>query len=160
MIFVTVGSMMPFNRFIRAVDNWARGHPDYDILAQIGDGDYIPSHMRWARLLPRSEYRKAVEKSDIIVAHAGMGSYFTAIEVGKPIVMLPRHASMKEHTTNHQLHTAQWLGSKPGVHVAMTEVELAGAIDKALAQGTFDAGEFCSHAPEPFLQKIRQFLVQ
>ena len=73
MIFVTVGSMMPFNRFIRAVDNWARGHPDHDILAQIGDGDYIPSHMRWARLLPRSEYRKAVEKSDIIVAHAGMG---------------------------------------------------------------------------------------
>ena len=44
--------------------------------------------------------------------------------------------------------------------VPMTEVELAGAIDKALAQGTFDTGEFCSHAPEPFLQKIRQFLVQ
>jgi len=158
-IFVTVGSMLPFNRLIRAVDNWVQAHPQ-DTLAQIGDGDYIPSHMRWARMLPQPEYRRAVEQSDIIIAHAGMGSYLTAIELGKPIVMLPRHASMKEHTTNHQLHTAQWLRNMLGVHVAMTEVELADAIEKALAQGAFDAGGFRSYAPESFLQKIRQFLVQ
>lgn len=159
MIFVTVGSMLPFNRLIQAVDDWVRVHPQ-DTLAQIGDGDYIPSNMRWARMLPQSEFRRAVEQSDIIIAHAGMGSYLTAIELGKPIVMLPRHASMKEHTTNHQIHTAQWLRNMLGVHVAMTELELADAIDKALAQGAFDGGGFRSYAPDSFLQKIRQILVQ
>jgi UDP-N-acetylglucosamine transferase subunit ALG13 len=159
-IFVTVGSMMPFDRLIRAMDEWARAHPDHDVLAQIGGGSYVPSHMRWTRMLSPSEYRNAVEGSVVIVAHAGMGSFFFAMETGKSIVMLPRYASKNEHTTDHQVHTVQWLRDKPGVHVAMLEDELDGVIDKALVEGSVDLGEFHRFAPEPFLRKIHQFLVQ
>ena len=160
MIFVTVGSMMPFDRLIRAMDEWARAHPDQIVVAQIGGGNYVPSNMSWTRMLSPSEYRDAVERSAAIVAHAGMGSFFFAMEMRKPIVMLPRYASKNEHTTDHQVHTVQWLRDKPGVHVAMMEDELEGAIDKALVNEGADFGEFRRFAPEPFLKKIHQFLVQ
>src|SRR3954452_4958479 len=87
-IFVTVGSMMPFDRLILSMDKWALAHADVDVLAQIGGGAYQPSHMRWTRLLSPPEFHEAVRKAAIIVAHAGMGSYFVAAEMRKPIVML------------------------------------------------------------------------
>lgn len=151
---------MPFDRFIRAADKWAKEHPDQDILAQIGNGNYIPSHMQWTRMFSPKEYRKIVEKSAIIVAHAGMGCFFFAMEMGKPIVMMPRYASKREHTTDHQIHTVQWLRHKPGVYVAMSDDELAGCIDRAMVEGSVNDDEFCRFAPEPFLTKIRQFLTQ
>ena len=45
MIFVTIGSMFPFDRLIRAMDAFAQANPGTEILAQIGTGDYVPAHM-------------------------------------------------------------------------------------------------------------------
>ena len=47
MIFVTIGSMFPFDRLIRVMDGWAAANPGVETLAQIGDGAYEPAHMRW-----------------------------------------------------------------------------------------------------------------
>jgi UDP-N-acetylglucosamine transferase subunit ALG13 len=152
--------MMPFNRFIRAADKWAQTHSDYAVLAQIGSGEYIPRNMRWTRMLSPGEYRKAVEASAIIVSHAGMGSYFFAMEMRKPIVMLPRHASKQEHTTDHQVHTVKWLCHKPGVYVAISDDELPRAIDQALLERNLEIDEFQRFAPEPFVTKIREFLLR
>jgi hypothetical protein len=41
----------------------------------------------------------------------------------------------------------------------MTDDELAAAIDKALMAGNVAVGDFPRFAPEPFLVKIRKFLV-
>ena len=160
MIFVTVGSMMPFDRLIQAMDKWAEHYPDQDMLAQIGEGQYVPSHMRSTRMLSPSEFRNAVGACAIVVAHAGMGSFFSCMEMRKPIVMLPRYASRNEVTTDHQVRAVHWLRNKPGVYVAMAEDEIAGAIDLALNAGSVDIGDFRRFASEPFLEKIRQFLVQ
>jgi UDP-N-acetylglucosamine transferase subunit ALG13 len=89
-----------------------------------------------------------------------MGSYFVAAEMGKPLVLLPRRASNREHTTDHQLHTAQWLGKKPGVYVALSEDELGCAVERALAEGGIVASEYERFAPQPLLNKVRQFLVE
>lgn len=159
MIFVTVGSMMPFNRLIRNMDKWAQEN-EQDVLAQIGAGSYVPSHMRWARMLSPSKFKDAVRDASIMVAHAGMGSYFVAMEMRKRIVLLPRRASNQEHTTDHQLHTIQWLREKSGVYVARSDDELTYAIDRALIEGNVSTGDFREFAPEPFLTKIRQFLVE
>src|SRR3954453_23339807 len=86
MIFVTVGSMMAFDRLILSMDKWALAHTDRDVLAQIGGGTYRPNHMRWTRMLPPSEFHETVRSAAVIVAHAGMGSYFAAAEMRKPIV--------------------------------------------------------------------------
>jgi UDP-N-acetylglucosamine transferase subunit ALG13 len=151
--------MMAFDRLILAMDKWAQDHPEYDVFAQIGSGAYRPRHMRWTSMLSPSEFREAVWDASIMVAHAGMGSFFTAMEMRKPIVLLPRRASDREHTTDHQLHTFRWLRGKPGVYAAVSEDELGPAIDRALTTGNVAIGDFPSFAPEGFLTKIRQFLV-
>ena len=73
MIFVTIGSMFPFDRLIRAMDAWAAAQPQpAALLAQIGDGGFEPGHMRWVRSLPRDAYARAVAEADLVVAHAGI----------------------------------------------------------------------------------------
>lgn len=158
-IFVSVGSMMPFDRLIRVMDKWAHQHAEQEVLAQIGGGAYTPSHMRWTRMLSPSNFREAVQNATIIVAHAGMGSFFVAMESHKPIVLLPRFAANREHTTDHQVHTVQWLRDKPGVYVAMSDDELGPAIERAQIERNFAANDFNRFAPQPFLAKIRQFLL-
>ncbi len=159
MIFVTVGSMMAFDRLILSMDKWALRHSDSDVLAQIGGGTCQPSHMRWRRMLSPSEFQEAVRNAAIMVAHAGMGSYFVAAQMNKPIVMLPRLAAKGELTTDHQLHTLKWLRERPGVYPALSEDELDSAIARAMTGGSVANAEFTSFAPEAFLTRLREFLV-
>jgi UDP-N-acetylglucosamine transferase subunit ALG13 len=158
-IFVTVGSMFPFERMIRIMDDWASRHPEEEIFAQIGGGKYEPRHMRWQRMVAPDAYKKLVRSCRFIVAHAGTGSVFTASEFGKPIVLIPRRAANKEHTTDHQLDTAEWLQGKPGIFVVWSEQELEEGMARAeLAVNNIQL-LLPPSAPKPFLARIRNFLV-
>ena len=159
MIFVTVGSMMAFDRLICCMDKWALAHADCEVLAQIGGGTYRPSHMRCTRMLSPSKFQEAVRDAAVVVAHAGMGSYFIAAEMHKPIVMLPRLAANREHTTDHQLHTIKWLRDRPGVFAALSDDELDSAIDRALKGASAAGANFANFAPDPFLTRVRHFLI-
>lgn len=159
MIFVTVGSMFPFDRMIRMMDAWASLHPNDEVFAQIGGGKYEPKHMRWQTIIAPDEYKNVVRSCRLIVAHAGTGSVFTASEFRKPIVLIPRRAAQKEHTTDHQLDTAKWLEDKPGIFIAWSEEELAPAIERAgHAVGNIQS-LIPPSAPQPFVARIRDFLV-
>ena len=109
MIFVTVGSMFPFDRLIRVMDEWTAAQGRDDVFAQIGNGTYEPKYMKWTRKLDQLDFAKTVQDSELIVAHAGMGSVIMADQYAKPIVLLPRIKDQGEHTTDHQLATAAWL---------------------------------------------------
>ena len=151
---------MPFDRLIQVMDKWAEHHPEQDTFAQIGRGSYLPAHMRWTRMLSPKEFRATVSTSHVVVAHAGMGSFFSCVEMLKPLVMLPRDASRNEVTTDHQVGTLRWLRNKPGIYVAMSDDEVPDAIDKALNKANIDIGDFSRFAPESFIKIIRQFLLQ
>lgn len=158
MIFVTVGSMFPFERMVHAMDDWASQHPEQQVFAQIGGGKYEPIHMRWQRIIPPDEYKKIVSSCRIIVAHAGTGSVFTASEFRKPIVLFPRRAAQKEHTTDHQLDTAKWLEDKQGIFIAWSEKELAQAIERASQAICHVESLIPMSAPQRFVNRIRDFL--
>jgi UDP-N-acetylglucosamine transferase subunit ALG13 len=159
MILVTVGSMFPFERMIRMMDDWASQHPQEEVFAQIGGGTYEPRHMRWERILTPNKYKELVHGCRFLVAHAGTGSVFTASEFGKPIVLIPRRAADKEHTTDHQLDTAKWLEDKPGIFVVWSEHQLAQTIVRAEQAINNMQSLRLQSAPEPFLARIRNFLV-
>ncbi|WP_299131214.1 glycosyltransferase [uncultured Amaricoccus sp.] len=161
MIFVTIGSMFPFDRLVRAMDDWAGagGAAEGEIFAQIGAGGYEPRHMRWARELGFDDYNAAVAGAGVVVAHAGMGSVITAGDKGKPIVLLPRRAAFGEHTNDHQLDTAGWLRTRPGIYVADTERDLATRLSDALAGGV-GAGALDTAAPAGFLSRLRAFALE
>jgi UDP-N-acetylglucosamine transferase subunit ALG13 len=161
LIFLTIGSMFPFDRLVRAVDAWAAGAPEgaQDILAQIGEGDYKPVHMRWVKRLDRADYEATVAGSRIVVAHAGVGSVVTAGEFGRPIVVMPRRMHLAEHTSDHQMETVGWLRGKSGVHIAETEADLSGCIASALAEGPGSVARIDQTADPAFIARLRAFIL-
>ena len=160
MIFVTVGSVFPFDRLIRTMDVWAektgRGG---DCLAQIGKGNYEPSHMEWHRTLPHDRFSASMQQASVVVAHAGMGSVITAMSYACPIVLLPRRFDSGEHTTDHQMATANWLEDKPGVFIAWNETDLPDMIATAEAW-TGDGQTLQPYAPSAFTDRIAAELKQ
>ncbi len=157
MIFASVGSMLPFDRFTRAVDEWAGAHPETQVFLQIGKGDFEPRHAEFARIVTPADYTRRVRDARLFVAHAGMGSILQALEAGTPILITPRDPARKEITNDHQAATVMNFGDRQGITVAATIEALPEAIDVALAAG-FEGGSLPSAAPAPFLEKIAAFI--
>jgi len=113
LIFVTVGGQKPFDRLIECVDHWAadRVLPSDAVLAQIGKGATVPSYIESVLSLAPAEYRKCVERSRLIIAHAGMGLILTAVDASKPILVMPRIARYGEQARRHTRPSGRWTGS-------------------------------------------------
>ncbi|MEL6104150.1 MAG: glycosyltransferase [Pseudomonadota bacterium] len=156
MIFVTIGTVFPFDRMIRAMDAYAETS-EIECIAQIGDGAFTPSHMSWHQSLPANQYTRMVEEADVIVSHAGMGSAITALQTATPIVMLPRRQEAGEHNTDHQMATARWLEEKPGVFIAWDEGELGKRIAEAQAW-SLQGAALEPFAPSSFTNRLAQQL--
>lgn len=130
MIFVTVGSADPFDRLIRAIDEWAGSRGRSDIFAQIGKSSYQPRHIEAVQFLSPSEFRERVRAARLVVAHAGMGSIITAMEVGTPIIVMPKWAHLGEHRNDHQVATARHFGQKPGIIEAKDAEDLIAKLER------------------------------
>lgn len=158
MIFVTVGSMLPFDRLVRLFDEWAAANPHEEAFIQIGEGSYEPVNVPWARMLNGAEFDAKIAAASLIVAHAGTGSVFAAFEHVKPIVIVPRYAAFKEHTTDHQLHTAEWLRSKSGIVVCEKDDDLGVKIEEArLIRPSGDS--FSRTASVEFIGRLRSAIL-
>jgi UDP-N-acetylglucosamine transferase subunit ALG13 len=154
-IFVTVGSQLPFDRLVRAVDTWAGGDPAVDAFAQIGSSAYRPAHMPWAEYLPGDAFRRRLEAASLVVSHAGMGNLLLALEARKPILVMPRRLELNEIRNDHQLATADWLRRLPGVTVA----DDADALVEALRRGAWQTPETVRDAASPeLLAAVRDFI--
>lgn len=125
MIFLTVGEQLTFDRLVQAVDDWARDE-QVEVVAQIGPTKLVPCYLQHQPSFPQKEYRCLFERADCVVAHAGMGTIITAVELNKPLLVMPRLQAFNEHRTDHQLATAQRFSRLPIVTVAWDESELIG----------------------------------
>ncbi|NJC09226.1 glycosyltransferase [Polymorphobacter fuscus] len=157
-VFVSVGSMMPFDRLVQAMDEWAAAHPDVPVEIQIGRGKYEPRHAKYVRMMPVVEYRQRVADARLFVAHAGMGSIISAIEAGKPLLMLARLQAQGEHNTDHQLATAASIGARPGLHVAGDVADLKARATVLLADAGAPPAPISRFADPKFTDRIRAFI--
>lgn len=124
MIFVTVGTQLPFPRLIDAMDALA---PDLGekIIAQIGPEPCVAQHLETHANLSPEAFGRLFTEARAIVAHAGIGTILSARRFGKPLILLPRRHALGEHRNDHQLATAGQVGALPGVHIAWEAGEIA-----------------------------------
>lgn len=130
MIFIIVGTQEPFDRLIRYMDEWAGITGYYDIVAQIAEASYKPSNFRWFEFAPVSEFDKQFREAHLIVSHAGMGSIISALQYAKPIIVMPRLASLKEHRNDHQVATARSFSRLGYVNSVYSKEELFDSLNK------------------------------
>jgi UDP-N-acetylglucosamine transferase subunit ALG13 len=133
-ILVTVGTQLGFDRLIEAMDALAPALGT-EVIAQTGKGAYTPQNMTaFAKIAP-AEFEAQVGRAELLVSHAGIGSVLTAARYGKPIVLMPRRADLREHRNDHQMATVRKLAGRPGILIAQDETELALRIAEARALG-------------------------
>lgn len=124
MIFVTVGTQLPFDRLIRAVDEIAPDLNGEEIIAQTKGGAYVPRHIKQTGYLCTAEYSDTMRRARLIISHAGMGTIITGLMLNKPIIVVPRLFSLGEHRNEHQLATAKKMQELGMVHVAYDNRQL------------------------------------
>mgnify|MGYP006299509281 CR=1 FL=1 len=108
MIFLTVGTLYPFDRMVKAVDAAVgQGVVNEKIIAQIGTGGYEPKHLDFVESVNKEAFDMLVRESTAMISHAGMGSISAAIAMDKPLLVMPRLKSLGENINDHQLAAAQ-----------------------------------------------------
>lgn len=123
MIFATIGTQAPFDRFVRMVDEIAAGLNEEVIVQTIGT-HYEPKNIRVVDFLPPDEFNEVFGRARMVIAHAGMGTILSALTQQKPLIIVPRLASLGEHRNDHQMATAMRLHELGLVHVAYDMAQL------------------------------------
>jgi UDP-N-acetylglucosamine transferase subunit ALG13 len=155
-IFVTVGTQGPFDRLVSAVDRWAAARPERRVFAQIGPSDLCPRHIESRQFISPEECRRRIRDAEAVVAHAGMGTILSALELGTPVLVMPRRAALGEQRNDHQVATARRFKELGGVGVAFDEHELAhrlGEVERLV--GGRRIGRYAS---DRFIGALRTFI--
>jgi len=154
MIFVTIGTQAPFDRFIKIIDEVAP-QINEEIVAQVYKCGFTPKNIKTVDFLAPDEFNNLFEKADLIISHAGMGTILSALQQHKPIIIFPRIAALGEHRNEHQLATAEKFKELGSVYVAMNEQELK---ELMLRKDLVPLHEIGAEASESLIQSLEEFI--
>lgn len=108
MIFLTVGTIIPFDRLVMAVDELVGcGVIHEDVFGQIGIGAKRPKNFEWVETLDKKLYDEITNECSSIISHAGMGSILSGLNNCKPMIVMPRLHKYGDNINDHQLPTAE-----------------------------------------------------
>ena len=87
MIFITTGTSLPHDDLIRKIDDLkAMGQLRDVIYAQIGNGKYIPNHMKWLRFVGNMD--EVYNRADLIIGNCGAGTILENVVRGRKIIVV------------------------------------------------------------------------
>lgn len=155
MIFATMGTQIPFDRFLRMLDQVAPLLNGEQIIAQTISGTYKPTNFETVGLIGPELFNRYISSARVIVAHAGMGTIISALTAHKPIVVVPRIAAQGEHRNEHQLATARRLSEMGLIHVA----ENATALLDFLNSDPTSLRTIAATAPKEMVETISKALL-
>ena len=107
MIFVILGTQdKKFTRLLDAIQkkiDEGKISKKEKIIVQAGCTRYKSKNMQIIDYMPLREFEDYVDKADIIICHAGVGTILTALKKGKKIIAAARLKKYGEHVNDHQL---------------------------------------------------------
>lgn len=105
MILVILGTQdKPFTRLLDAIEKQMHlGIIKDTVIVQAGSTKYVSEQgMKIFDLIPVDQFSNYVEKADVIITHAGVGSIITSLKKGKKVIAAARLEQYGEHVNNHQ----------------------------------------------------------
>ncbi|CAO2832668.1 unnamed protein product [Amaranthus hypochondriacus] len=160
-VFVTVGTTL-FDALVRAVDTpevkqelYAKGFTH--LLIQIGRGSYIPEKSVGGDGSLAVEYftfsssiAESLRSSSLVISHAGSGSIFETLRLGKPLVVVVNEDLMD----NHQVELAEELAERKHLFCARPQ-----SLHQTLASMNVDSLlPYPSGDAKPVAKLINKFL--
>ncbi len=96
MIFVTVGSTMPFDSLVKAIDEQvAKGVITEPVICQIGNGSYIPKHCEHFRF--KEGIEELINEASIVITHGGTGTVTSLIKQHKRFIAVSNAMGADNH---------------------------------------------------------------
>lgn len=123
MIFLTVGTQLPFPRLTAAMDQYAAEHEE-PVIGQIGVETEERPHIDARSMISPNDFNDLFNRARVIVAHAGIGTILSAKRFCRPLIILPRRFDYGEHRNDHQVATAEALRHLPGIYIASDACDL------------------------------------
>lgn len=108
MIFLTVGTQLPFDRLADKVYEWCKIN-EVEFILQVGESNIASDIHGVFRYLEPHKFKAAFEKCDLVISHAGMGTILTCAKHKKPLLVVPRDHRLGEHRNAHQRATVNAL---------------------------------------------------
>jgi len=152
LIFVTVGTQLPFPRLIGHMVEWAQYHSEHVVL-QTGDAIACQGCEAYSSL-SSSQFHTCMKDARIVVSHAGIGSIIATKAAGKPIILVPRRADLGEHRNDHQLATAAAFGENSGLRVAWEVQHVSTLLDRVIEPPVTE----CNPRYDRLVERIRSFV--
>ncbi|MEM4256844.1 MAG: PssE/Cps14G family polysaccharide biosynthesis glycosyltransferase [Candidatus Diapherotrites archaeon] len=131
-VFVAVGTHpQQFDRLIKQIDEIALKRKDFEFFGQVGNCNYKPKNFKNKNFLSIEEFDEKIVWADLIIMHAGAGTFSKCNRLGKKIIVVPRVKEFNEHTDDHQKELAQTI-KELGFGIVCNNVsELEDFLDKA-----------------------------
>jgi UDP-N-acetylglucosamine transferase subunit ALG13 len=158
MIFVTIGTQVPFDRMIQAVDEAAPLLHGKELIVQALESQYKAKHFKTLDYISPSDFKHYIESSELVISHAGTGTILSVSQLEKPLIVFPRSGKLKETRNDHQMATCRKLESITKLQVAYDQQQLTEKIGLYL-QGKLPVMERVpTHASTGMLNSIRHFI--
>ncbi len=158
MIFVTVGNhSQGFERLLKKVDEISPRIPN-EILVQKGYSKYVPQNTKYFDFVPLSMAMEYLQKSDLVISHAGIGTIILCKENGIPLIIFPRRKKYGEHGTDHQMEIAQVLEERgdKNIYIVYEENQLEEKIREVV--GKKEIVQVENKGRENLIGTIREFI--
>ena len=135
LVFIAVGTHpQQFNRLLQEADRIAERTKNARFFAQSGASDYIPKNFPLKKALGLEEFDAWMRKADAVISHGGEGVIGRALQLGKPLIMVPRLESFGEHTNDHQLELVEAVSKAKKIPAILDIQNLQKAVEKALEE--------------------------
>ncbi|QMW22176.1 beta-1,4-glucuronosyltransferase WelK [Sandaracinobacteroides saxicola] len=132
--FVTVGTVMPFNRMVHGVAALkAAGLLPERVVAQVGEGGERPKGLECTDGMRFDDIQALLQEADLVFTHGGTGSLVTALRAGCRVIAMPRDPDQKEHYDDHQREIVEAFAERGLIQACTDTAELPAALAAARA---------------------------
>lgn len=109
MIFVTIGTQkQSFLRLFNLIEH-SELLKDETIIAQVGNTKVQSKIMKVYEYLSQEQMRAYMNEAEFVICHGGVGSIFSALNMQKKVLAVPRLKKYDEHIDDHQLEVCREL---------------------------------------------------
>lgn len=133
MILVATGMhFRGFDRLVKGVDELVgAGLVTDEVFLQTGYASYVPVHCDHKKIVPFEELEALLQTCRVLITHGGAGLIADGLELGKPVISVPRRKQYNECVNDHQLDLTGVLEDEGRLIVVHDVRDLPGAIERA-----------------------------
>ena len=156
MILVVLGTQdKKFPRLLEAVQKQIDLKVIKDkVIVQAGQTDFCSKDMEVLDFVSMDMFDELMEKCDLVITHAGVGSIITALKKGKKVIAAARLEKYGEHENDHQLQIAESF-DKDGYIIHLKDFDKLGETLKNI--DSFHPKKFKSNTVN-FCHKLKNYI--